>query len=97
MRFLVLQNDPSSPPGAVAERLAARGAEIEVRRVLHGDALPTSPDGYAGAIVLGGVMSANDDDKYPTLAPMRQLLRGFHAADKPRWHGEDLAHGTPQP
>ena len=83
MRFLVLQNDPASPPGAVAERLAARGAELEVRRVLHGDALPASPNGYAGAIVLGGVMSANDDDKYPTLAPMRQLLRGFHTADKP--------------
>ena len=83
MRFLVLQNDPASPPGAVAERLASHGAEIEVRRVLHGDELPASPAGYAGAIVLGGVMSANDDDKYPALAPMRQLLREFHAADKP--------------
>ena len=83
MRFLVLQNDPASPPGAVAERLASHGAEIEVRRVLHGDELPASPAGYAGAIVLGGVMSANDDDKYPALMPMRQLLRDFHAADKP--------------
>jgi len=83
MHILVLQNDPSSPPGAVAERLAARGATLEVRRVLHGDELPSSPNGYAGAIVLGGAMSANDDDKYPALAPMRQLLRDFHAADKP--------------
>jgi GMP synthase (glutamine-hydrolysing) len=83
MRFLVLQNDPASPPGAVAERLAAHGAELEVRRAVHGDQLPSSPAGYAGAIVLGGVMSANDDDKYPALAPMRQLLCEFHAADKP--------------
>ena len=83
MRILVLQNDPASPPGAVAERLAAHGAELEVRRALHGDQLPSSPAGYAGAIVLGGVMSANDDDKYPALAPMRQLLGDFHAADKP--------------
>ena len=83
MRFLVLQNDPASPPGAVAERLATHGAELEVRRALHGDQLPSSPAGYAGAIVLGGVMSANDDDKYPALAPMRQLLRDFHAVDKP--------------
>jgi GMP synthase-like glutamine amidotransferase len=83
MRILVLQNDPSSPPGAIAERLQAGGAELEVRHALHGDALPSSPNGYAGAIVLGGVMSANDDDKYPALAPMRQLLRDFHAADKP--------------
>ena len=83
MRILVLQNDPASPPGAVAERLAARGAELEVCRVLHGDALPSSPNGYAGALILGGVMSANDDDKHPTLTPMRHLLRDFHAVDKP--------------
>jgi GMP synthase (glutamine-hydrolysing) len=83
MRYLVLQNDPSSPPGAVAERLASHGAELETRRVLHGDELPASPNGYAGAIVLGGVMSANDDDKHPALVPMRQLLRDFHTADKP--------------
>ncbi len=83
MRILVLQNDPASPAGAVAERLAARGADLEIRHAFHGGALPASPDGYAGAIVLGGVMSANDDDKYPALAPMRRLLRDFHAADKP--------------
>jgi GMP synthase-like glutamine amidotransferase len=83
MRILVLQNDPISPAGSVAERLQARGAELEVRHALHGDALPASPDGYAGALILGGAMSANDDDKHPALAPMRQLLREFHAADKP--------------
>jgi GMP synthase-like glutamine amidotransferase len=83
MRILVLQNDPASPPGAVAEQLAARGAELEVRHALHGDALPSSPNGYAGALILGGAMSANDDDKHPALVPMRRLLRDFHAADKP--------------
>jgi GMP synthase (glutamine-hydrolysing) len=83
MRILVLQNDLASPAGAVAERLQAGGADIEVRHALHGDALPSSPNGYDGALILGGAMSANDDDKYPALAPMRQLLRDFHAADKP--------------
>src|SRR5215468_319967 len=83
MRVLVLQNDPVSPAGSVAERLQSRGADLEVRRALHGGALPVSSRDYAGALVLGGAMSANDDDKYPALAPMRQLLRDFHAADKP--------------
>jgi GMP synthase (glutamine-hydrolysing) len=83
MRILVLQNDPVSPAGAVAEHLTSRGAELEIRHALHGGALPSSPNGYAGALVLGGAMSANDDDKYPALAPMRQLLCEFHAADKP--------------
>jgi GMP synthase (glutamine-hydrolysing) len=83
MRVLVLQNDPISPAGTVEERLRAAGAELETVRSLHGDPLPAAPDGYAAAIVLGGAMSANDDDKYPALAPMRRLLRAFHAADKP--------------
>jgi GMP synthase-like glutamine amidotransferase len=82
MRILVLQNDPISPAGTVEERLRTAGADIETVKPLHGDALP-SPDGYAGAVVLGGAMSANDDEIYPALAPMRDLLREFHAADKP--------------
>jgi GMP synthase-like glutamine amidotransferase len=83
MRFLVLQNDPNSPAGMVEERLVARGAALEVVQPMHGGALPPAPDGYAGILVLGGVMSANDDDKYPVLAGIRQLLRDFHSADKP--------------
>jgi GMP synthase-like glutamine amidotransferase len=83
MRILVLQNDPISPAGTVEDRLRAAGAELELVRPLHGDPLPSRHDRYAAAVVLGGAMSANDDDKYPALAPMRQLLRDFHAADKP--------------
>jgi GMP synthase (glutamine-hydrolysing) len=83
MRILVLQNDPISPAGTVEERLRAAGAELEVIKPLHGDPLPSKHDGYGGAVVLGGAMSANDDDKHPALAPMRQLLCDFHAADKP--------------
>jgi GMP synthase-like glutamine amidotransferase len=83
MRILVLQNDPISPAGTVEERLRTAGAALAVIKPLHGDALPSTHDDYAGAVVLGGAMSANDDDKYPALAPMRQLLRDFHAADKP--------------
>jgi GMP synthase-like glutamine amidotransferase len=83
MRILVLENDPISPAGIIAERIAARGGAMEERRVLHGDPLPDSHRGYDAAVILGGAMSANDDDKFPNLAPMRALLRGFHAADKP--------------
>ncbi|MGH6928712.1 MAG: hypothetical protein ACREEV_10380, partial [Dongiaceae bacterium] len=79
MRILVLQNDPISPAGTVEERLRAAGVELEVIKPLHGDPLPSAHEDYAGAVVLGGAMSANDDDKYPALAPMRQLLCGFHA------------------
>jgi GMP synthase (glutamine-hydrolysing) len=83
MNILILENDPISPAGMVGERIAARGGRMERRRALHGDALPDSPNGYDAAVILGGVMSANDDSKFPALAPMRTLLQDFHAADKP--------------
>lgn len=83
MRFLVIQPDLNSPGGVVEERMRAHGHEPVTVRPMHGAALPSSPDGYAGALVLGGPMSANDDEQYPALAPMRDLLRQFHAADKP--------------
>jgi GMP synthase-like glutamine amidotransferase len=83
MRILVLQNDPYSPAAMVGERITVRGGEMDVVHPMHGGAMPASPDGYDGALVLGGVMSANDDDKYAAMAPMRDLVRAFHAADKP--------------
>jgi GMP synthase-like glutamine amidotransferase len=83
MKVLILENDPISPAGTIAERIAARGGAMEKRCVLHGDALPDSPRGYDAAVILGGAMSANDDGRYPNLAPMRDLLRNFHTADKP--------------
>ena len=83
MSILVLQNERVSPAGMIGERIAARGHDMTVLRPMEGEPLPASPNGYDGILVLGGVMSANDDDKYSGLAPMRQLLREFHAADKP--------------
>ena len=83
MSILVLQNERVSPAGMIGERIAARGRDLVVVNPMDGEPLPTSPNGYAGIVVLGGVMSANDEDKYPVLVPMRQLLRDFHAADKP--------------
>jgi GMP synthase (glutamine-hydrolysing) len=83
MKILILENDPISPAGTIGDRIAARGGEMEKRCVLHGDALPDSHRGYDAAVILGGAMSANDDGKFPNLAPMRDLLRGFHGADKP--------------
>jgi len=82
MRYLVIQNDPLTPPAMVGERMAARGAELVTVRPHDGDPLPESSHGFAGALVLGGPMSANDDANYPAMAAMRQLLREFHAQDK---------------
>jgi GMP synthase-like glutamine amidotransferase len=83
MRILVIQNDPTAPAGIVGDRAAARGAALVVVQPHRGGALPPAPDGFDAAIVLGGPQSAADDAAYPAFAPMRDLLRGFHAEARP--------------
>ncbi|KAI93590.1 glutamine amidotransferase [Rhodomicrobium udaipurense JA643] len=61
---LVVMHRRESQPGAVGQVLRAHGHALDIRRPRFGDPLPASLDGYAGAIVFGGPMSANDPDDY---------------------------------
>jgi GMP synthase-like glutamine amidotransferase len=83
MRILVIQNDPHTPAGMVGERIAARGADMATVLPHDGGTLPATAKDYDAALVLGGPMAADDDARYPAFAPMVDLLREFHGADKP--------------
>lgn len=72
-RLLVIQPDPDDPPGPLGEWLTDAGAELDVV-VPPADLVPADLDGYAGLIVLGGYMGANDDLDHPWLADIRRLL-----------------------
>ena len=62
--LLVMQTDDASA-GRCARQLRERGYQLEFRYPQNGEPLPAGMDGYAGAIVFGGPMSANDDGKLP--------------------------------
>lgn len=62
--LLVVQR-PTSNPGRVGAMLRAMGYAAEVRVPSAGHGLPATLDAYAGAIVFGGPMSANDDNTLP--------------------------------
>jgi GMP synthase (glutamine-hydrolysing) len=83
LHLLTLQNDVLGPMGLVGEQLMRRGATVEEVMPQEGDPLPTDHADYDGAIVLGGAMDAFDDEKNPQFRPTIELLRGFHAAEKP--------------
>jgi GMP synthase (glutamine-hydrolysing) len=53
-----------SEPGAVGQYFRSRNIPLDIRRPRFGDPLPATLDGYAGAIIFGGPMSANDPDCY---------------------------------
>jgi GMP synthase-like glutamine amidotransferase len=72
-RLLVIQPDPSDPPGPLAVWFAEAGADVDVRR-LPEDSLPGDLAGYDGLTCLGGEMGAWDDAEHPWLPNIRTLL-----------------------
>ena len=62
-KILIIVHQERSTPGRVGIKLRQRGYNLDIRRPPLGDALPESLEGYDGAVIFGGPMSANDDDK----------------------------------
>ena len=83
MRILVIQNGALDPIGTLGESLIQRGAELSIWRSWSSEqAVPVEHD-YSSVIILGGSMNACEDDKFPHLSQTVELIRQFHAADKP--------------
>ena len=75
-RVLVVQHEDDDPIHRMGEWMAV---DLDVRRPYGGDDLPTSLQGYAALVVMGGAMGANDDATSPWLPATRELIR--EAAD----------------
>jgi len=59
--FLMVVHQEHSSTGRVGERLQARGYALDVRCPMIGHVLPHDLDRYAGVVMFGGPMSANDE------------------------------------
>ncbi len=71
-RVLVVLNDPDSGPGRFADWLAEHGVGlVEVA----GEAVPESPSGYDGVLLLGGGLMPDEDARAPWLPRERRLAR----------------------
>jgi GMP synthase (glutamine-hydrolysing) len=83
-KVLVIENDAAAPLGLVAQWLTANAVEFDVVKGHEAGEIPaTLPEEYAGLIVLGGAMGANEDDKHTWLTAERKLLENATAADVP--------------
>jgi len=91
-KFLMIVPDATAPAGLVGETLIGEGAIYDTlmpveRYATHAPfdypGIPAQPGDYAGLLVLGGPMSANDTGRYPFLGQTMQLIRDFAAADRP--------------
>ncbi len=61
---LIVIHPATGNTGRLGAALRRRGVPLEIRCPARGDRLPESLDPFAGAVMLGGPMSANDSDSY---------------------------------
>lgn len=80
--ILVVENYPDSPLGLIEEELARQAIVPTMVSAYLGEPLPTTPEGYDGIVVLGGAQNALDDDAFPYLPHLADLIRAFAEADK---------------
>lgn len=79
----VLQLAPSDPVGRLGEWLQTAGARLVVHDLAAGDAVPVPGALSGGLLVLGGPMSADDDERVPYLPAVRELLRAATSDEVP--------------
>ena len=94
-RVLVIVNSAASGPRRLGTWLHEKG--IDVDEIVGAEqSLPTSLDGYAGLVLLGGGLMPDDDDRAPWLAAERALAAEAIARDLPTLGiclgGQLLAH-----
>ncbi|WP_037673486.1 type 1 glutamine amidotransferase [Streptomyces globisporus] len=80
---LVVQHEEDAGPGLVGEHLVRAGLRLDVVRAWRGEALPGTPGGHAGLIVLGGAVNCEDDEAAPWLPGVRALVREAVAGEVP--------------
>jgi GMP synthase (glutamine-hydrolysing) len=67
----IIQNDPEVPPGNIIDHLTI---PYFVHHPYRDGYLP-EPEHVAAFIVMGGAMGANDDQRYPFLGDLKDLIR----------------------
>ncbi|WP_297322797.1 glutamine amidotransferase [uncultured Bartonella sp.] len=63
-KIAVILHQASSSTGRVGQLLQQNGFDLSIYRPVLGDCLPETLDSYAGAVVFGGPMSANDNEAF---------------------------------
>lgn len=82
-KILIVVHQETSDPGLVGQLLRASGYALDLRCPAVGHPLPEQMDDYAGTIVFGGPMSANDDDSLPYIRTELDWIPIALEAEKP--------------
>ena len=81
MNILTIQHSPLDPAGALGEQLVSCGAQL-FTWLPQQQPVPTAAD-YSALVIMGGLMGAYEEDKFPHLQQTIELIHQFHAENKP--------------
>jgi GMP synthase-like glutamine amidotransferase len=81
VRVLSIVHQADAGPGVFAEAAAAAGHELEGWS--PPDSPPPSLERYDAAMVFGGAMHVDQEERHPWLRPEKELLRGLLESDTP--------------
>ena len=82
-RLLLVMQTADGAAGRCGRKLRERGYQTDYCYPQSGQPLPIGMDGYAGAVVFGGPMSANDDDKLPGIRAQLDWIPAALASGRP--------------
>lgn len=71
---LIVQHVESERSFAIGDALSSLGVIVDTRRVFAGDPLPLDVSTFSGLVVMGGPMSAADQEGFPSLANELELV-----------------------
>ncbi len=74
MHVLVIQNLAHEHAGVLGEVLAVAGVQTTTCRAWTGVPVPSDPTAYDAVVVLGGDMNTDEDEAWPHLQAVRDLL-----------------------
>lgn len=77
----VLQHTVLGAPGTVVPLLQALGCDVQLIRILDGEAVPADASAFSGLVSMGGYMGAHDD--LPWIAQELALIRDADARGLP--------------
>lgn len=75
MRVLVIQNTHNEGLGLLYKVVDRNIWEVDLRIMDTGSILPENMDGFEAMVILGGPMSAYQEDAYPYLGQVQTLIR----------------------
>ena len=82
-KILLVRHMVGSGTDRVSQLLGRFGFEVEWRDIYAGEELPAPNGAYAGAVVYGGVQSANDDQEHEYIGRELRWIEDWVGAGKP--------------